>query len=163
MYLPSRTIVSFTAIPWSYVSVRNCCTVDLYAPTVASPSCQAGPALLILFYLRAPLNINVVFSLNYNLTGLPTPSAFVPASLFLSPPLSLCISLHHSWLSLSTPKVNFWWYQMWWVVGSHSSLSRFYDSNPATWAKSPPLFCLVDGIWKHLVSQRREVESKPEI
>lgn len=85
-----------------------------------------------------------------------------PHTPVLPSPPSLCISPHHSWLSLSTPKVNFWWYQMWWVVGSHSSLSWFYDSNPATWAKSPLLFCPVDGIWKHLVSQRREVESKPD-
>lgn len=38
--------------------------MDLRALSVASRSCQAGAALLILFYLRAPLNINVVFSPN---------------------------------------------------------------------------------------------------
>lgn len=58
--------------------------VDLYALTVAGPSRKAGAALLILFYLRAPLNINVVFSLNYSLTALPILSAFVQLPPFLS-------------------------------------------------------------------------------
>lgn len=131
---------------------------------VASLSRQAGAALLILFYLRAPLNINVFLSLNYSLTGLPTHSAFVYLPLFHSSTFPSCICLHYTWRSLSTPKVNFWRYPMWWVVGSHSSLSWFYDSNPATWAKSPPL--LWPGgwhFWKHLHSQRRAVESEPEI
>lgn len=73
---------------------------------VASLSRQAGAALLILFYLRAPLNINAFLSLNYSLTGLPTHSAFVYLPLFHSstfPPVSAFSTLS----SLSTPKVNF--------------------------------------------------------
>lgn len=73
---------------------------------VASLSRQAGAAPLILFYLRAPLNINAFLSLNYSLTGLPTHSAFVYLPLFHSSTFPSCICLHYTWRSLSTPKVN---------------------------------------------------------
>ena len=91
--------------------------------SLASPSHQDGAALLILFYLRAPLNINTVFSVNYRLAGLPTLSAFIYLALFPVSTFPPCISIRCSSLSLSTPKVNFWWYLMWWLVGSHSPLS----------------------------------------
>lgn len=71
------------------VGVTAAYSVDLYALSVASLASQAGAALLILFYLRALLNINVVFSLNYSLTGLPTLPAFVYLPLFLSSTFAL--------------------------------------------------------------------------
>lgn len=79
----------------------------IFMPSVAGPSRQAGAALLILFYLRAPLNINAVLSLNYSLEGLPALLAFVYLPLFLSSTFPLCLPSLYSWLSLSTPKVNF--------------------------------------------------------
>lgn len=70
------------------VSMTHVYLLDLYALAVCCQSCRkGGPALLILFYLRAPLNINVVFSLNYSLTGLPALSAFLYLRLVcFSPP-----------------------------------------------------------------------------
>ena len=74
----------------------SCAPSGPKALPVASLSRQAGPALLILFYLRAPLNINAFLSLNYSLTGLPTHSAFVYLPLFHSstfPPASAFTAL----------------------------------------------------------------------
>lgn len=71
----------------------------------------------------------------------------------LSQHLSTCVTFSpfpsvttfkYSWLTLSTPKVHSWWCQMWWVVGCQSSLLWFYNFNPVTWAKSPPVFWPVD-------------------
>lgn len=70
-----------------YTAAAN--PADLYALSVASLSRQAGAARLILFYLRAPLNINAVFSLNYSLAGLPALSAFLYLPLCLSSALHL--------------------------------------------------------------------------
>lgn len=124
-------------------SERCICVNAAYSEDLYSVSCRsfrlAGAPLLILFYLRATLNINVVLSLNYSLESLPGLTAFAYLRLPSPPPHLICV-LHSTTpgSGFSTLKVNFWWYQMWWLVGAHSSLAWFHDSNPASWAKYHP-------------------------
>lgn len=100
LYLPFPvSSTAFTAKARSFVSVWRLHTQWIFMPCLF-PVLPVTGAPLILFYLRAPLNINVAFSLNYSLTGLPTLSTFVYQCLFLSflavclPSLLLAQSLH---------------------------------------------------------------------
>lgn len=76
---------------------RCVCVNTAYSEDLYSVSCQssrlAGAPLLILFYLRATLNINVILSLNYSLESLPGLTAFVYLHSTLPIPPPLC-ALH---------------------------------------------------------------------